>query len=77
MNRYILSINEHSKRGKLVKQLLNELKSKKEVLLMTLEEYEKAEEKILANEIKEGLKSSSYSLNEAKKELLKLRKKIA
>lgn len=75
MNRYVLTINEQSKRGKLVKQLLNELQSRKEVRLMTLKEYEKEEEKFLVGEIKDGLKSSPMSLEEAKKELLKLKRK--
>ena len=75
MTNYILSINEQSKRGKLVKQLLNELRARREVQVMSLRDFERAEEKIIADEIRKGMKSPALSLSEAKRELLKLKKR--
>ncbi|GEM_PF-6553760 len=77
MTNYILSIDENSKRGKLIKLLLSELSSKKEAQVMTLEEFEKTEDKIIARQIRRGKKGASYSLAEAKIELLKLERKTA
>lgn len=74
MTKYIVSIDENSKRGKLMKLLLHELHSEKQVRVMTLEQYEKTEAKIIAQHIRDGLKSAGLTLNKATEELIALKK---
>ena len=76
MTNYILSLNENSKRGKLIKLLLAELSLDNQARVMSMDEFEKEENKVIAKHIKQGLKGSSYTFDEAKKELLKIRKAI-
>lgn len=75
MTNYILSINENSKRGQLIKLLLAELSADRQAKIMSMEEYEKAEDKVIARHIKQGIKGASYTLAEAKNKIMELKKK--
>ncbi len=63
MTRLVLTINERSKRGQLIMQLLDELKSKKDLNVLKLEAFEAAEEKIIAQHIRQGMKTPLLTLD--------------
>ena len=76
MGRYVLSINEQSKRGKLVKQLLGELKDEKNISILQLETFEAMEDKALARAIKKADKGAELTAEEARQEFSRLRRKF-
>ena len=76
MARYVLSINEQSKRGKLVKQLLKELKDEKNIFILNLEEFEALEDKAIAREIKKAEKGPELTAEKARQEFSRLRRKF-
>jgi hypothetical protein len=79
MTNYVLAVNEKTRRGKMVKQLLQELTPSKDIKLMTLKEYERIEDEWIASEIKKRDKESreTVPLEVALKKLDQLRKKLS
>lgn len=76
MSSYFVTIDEHSHRGKLVLQLLTELMDKRKVNVLSLEEFETKSDAILAKEIRKGMKTSTLSYEEGKKEFARLRQSM-
>jgi len=76
MSNYVLTIDEHSKKGKLILQLLSEFTDKKKVNILSLSEFETKSDDILSREIKKGMKSITLSYEEGKKEFARLRQML-
>jgi hypothetical protein len=70
---YVIDINERNARGKAFKTLLENESTAK---LLTMQEYESMEEKVIMQAIRKAEKSAVLSYEEGKKEFSKLRKRL-
>ena len=70
---YVVDINERNARGKAFKTLLEGESAAK---LLTMQEYEAIEEKLIMQVIRKAEKSPLLTYEQGKKEFAKLRKRI-
>ncbi len=73
MAKYIVEINERSRKGKALKIYLENEKIK----MMPLDKLQDAEDAILVREMRKANKSGLLSYQEAKKELEKIKNRLA
>lgn len=72
MATYVLTLNERTKQGKAIRALLDSL-DEETLKLISLEEHNRAEEAVLATEIKKATKTSLLGYEESKREFARLR----
>ncbi|GDX52841.1 hypothetical protein LBMAG27_18880 [Bacteroidota bacterium] len=72
---YVIDINERTDIGKALKTLL--ANSKTALKILSLDEYEKAEEKALMKAMDKSEKESLLSAGDTRKELLRMKKRIS
>jgi hypothetical protein len=77
MSTYVVNINEKSKLGRLVSELLSQLEDNKNLKISSIQEYELMEEKVLRAEMKKADKTPLLSYKETKAELAKLKTRLA
>lgn len=74
MGKYIITIDEKSESGKALKQLLSRDKN---VSLTSVKDFDKAFDKLLETEMKNGVNEPWVSYDTAKKEIARMKKRLA